>query len=205
MLLVDDEELFKQGLRALLEKENFVGQIFEATDAFEAIKLVKSQHIDIMLLDVRLRGPKGPELLAKLNEIGARPKVIAVTGLEGVELIINLLKLGINGVVFKLDGYSEIVKTLHGVISNGSFFQEKILRIIQLNSHRWDAVPTVSLTFQENELLRAIASGLTTKAIAGHLRMTEATTETYRIRLIKKLGVPNTAALLAYAYANGIL
>jgi DNA-binding CsgD family transcriptional regulator len=55
----------------------------------------------------------------------------------------------------------------------------------------------ISLNFHENELLRAIACGLTTKAIAAELKMTEATTETYRVRLMKKLGVPNTAALLA--------
>jgi DNA-binding CsgD family transcriptional regulator len=66
-------------------------------------------------------------------------------------------------------------------------------------------VPPVVLSFQENELLKIIASGLTTKEMSVRLRMTEATTETYRTRLIKKLGVPNSAALLAYAYRNGIL
>jgi two-component system invasion response regulator UvrY len=205
ILLVDDEELFRAGLRSLLEKENFIKEIHEAGNANDLDKQLMLYSIDIILLDIKLPGVKGLEFLSNLNARKEHPKVIAVTGLEGVELIINLLKSGINGIVFKLDGYSEIVKTIQEVVKTGNYFQEKTMRIIQLNSHRWDKVPTVSLSFHETELLKAIASGLTTKAIAAELRMTEATTETYRIRLIKKLGVPNTAGLLAYAYTNGIL
>src|SRR5260221_12585484 len=205
ILLVDDEGLFREGLRSLLEKENFVKEIYEAGNAHDFEQQLLIHSVYIILLDIKLPGMRGLELLSNLNARLAHPKVIAVTGLEGVELIINLLKSGINGIVFKLDGYSEIVKTIQEVMRTGNYFQEKTLRIIQVNSHRWDKTPTVSLSFHENELLRAIASGLTTKAIAAQLKMTEATTETYRIRLIKKLGVPNTAALMEYAYTNGIL
>jgi DNA-binding CsgD family transcriptional regulator len=66
-------------------------------------------------------------------------------------------------------------------------------------------MPPVSLSFKENELIRAIAGGLTTKEMATQLKMSESTTETYRTRLIKKLGVVNTAGLVAYVYRNGIL
>jgi DNA-binding NarL/FixJ family response regulator len=205
ILLVDDEELLRQGLRSMLEKERFVNQIFEACNANEFYAVLAGQTVDIILLDIKLPGIKGNQLMEDLNKKKVRPKVIAVTGLEGVELIINLLKSGVNGIVFKLDGYAEIVKTIREVVDTGNYFQEKTLRIIQTNAHRWDKVPTISLTYLENEMIRAIASGFTTKAIAGQLKMTEATTETYRIRLIKKMGTPNTAALLAYAYRNGIL
>jgi DNA-binding NarL/FixJ family response regulator len=205
ILLLDDESLFRQGLRSLLEKETFINSIYEASNAAEFNRELSSHAIDIVLLDIRLPGIKGHELITSIKTKPNHPKIIAVTGLEGVELIIYLLKAGINGIVFKLDGYSEIVRTIKEVIDSGNYFQDKTLRVIQVNSHRWDKVPTIHLTFQEKELLKAIASGLTTKAIASQLRMTEATTETYRIRLIKKLSVPNTAALLAYAYTNGIL
>lgn len=205
ILLVDDEELFRQGLRSLLEKEDFIKGIFEAGNAKECFEQLARHEMDIILLDIKLPGIKGRELLVDLNKRESRPKVIAVTGLEGVELVINLLKAGINGIVFKLDGYPVIVKTIREVIDSGNYFQEKTLKVIQSNAHRWDKVPTISLSFHENELLRSIASGLTTKQIANQLKMTEATTETYRIRLIRKLGVTNTAALMAYAQRNGLL
>lgn len=205
ILLVEDEALIRQGLKALLERENFVRDIFEAADAEQFHSQLSLHHVDVILLDVKLPGVKGQELLTGLSEREVHPKVIAVTGLEGVELIINLLKSGVNGIAFKLDGYSEIVTTIKEVLISGHYFQEKITNIIQANAHRWDHIPPVSLSFQETELLRIIATGLTTKEIALQLKMTEATTETYRTRLIKKLGVPNSAALLAYAYRNGIL
>lgn len=205
ILLVDDEELFRQGLRSLLEKEDFINEIHDARDAKEFYTQLTVHRIDLILLDIKLPGINGQELVLDLRKKEDHPRIIAVTGLEGVELIINLLKSGINGIVFKLDGYSEIVKTIQEVMHSGNYFQEKTLRIIQSNAHRWSKVPSVVLTFHEKELLRLVATGLTTKAIASELRMTEATTETYRIRLIKKLGVPNTAAMLAYAHRNGIL
>lgn len=205
ILLVDDEALIREGLRSLLEKEPFVGEIYEASDAEEFKDVISKKMIDIILLDIRLRDTTGIELLEILKSNGTQPKIIAVTGMEGVELIINLLKAGVDGIVYKLDGYEEIKKTIKSILASGNYFPEKILRIIQSNVMRWDDIPTITLTIQEIEILKAIARGSVTKEIAIELKMAESTAETYRIRLIKKVGVPNTAALLAYAYRNGIL
>ncbi|MEX2231265.1 MAG: response regulator transcription factor [Cyclobacteriaceae bacterium] len=205
ILLVDDEALIRQGLRALLEKENFVENIFEAGDAEEFRVVISKHKVDIVLLDIRLRDSTGIELLESIKRSKHQPKIIAVTGMEGIELIINLLKSGVDGIVYKLDGYDEIRKTIKSILASGNYFPEKILRIIQSNASKWDNTPTVTLSMQELSILRAISRGSITKEIATELNMSEATAETYRVRLIKKVGVPNTAALLAYAYRNGIL
>jgi DNA-binding NarL/FixJ family response regulator len=157
------------------------------------------------LLDIRLRNTTGVELLESLKKLEQIPKVIAVTGMEGVELIINLLKLGVDGIVYKLDGYEEIRKTIKSILASGNYYPEKVLRIIQSNAKSWQSTPTVLLNEKELNILKAIARGSITKEIANELKMAEATAETYRLRLIKKLGVSNTAGLLAYAYRNGIL
>lgn len=205
VLIVDDEALLRQGLRALLEKEDFINTIFEAEDEQTFINQLSAQRIDIILLDIRLRKTNGVELIKKLESLEQQPKVIAVTGLDGIEVIINLLKSGIHGIVYKLDGYGEIITAIRNILLSGSYFQESIVKIIQSNAQRWENIPSVLLTFQEKELLKAIANGATTKEIASALKMTPSTAETYRIRLMKKLGVSNTAALLAYAFRNGIL
>jgi DNA-binding NarL/FixJ family response regulator len=205
ILLVDDEALLREGLRSLLKAEPFIRNIYEAGNAHEFKAAVETLHIDIILLDIRLGGSNGLELLSGLSKKNVHVKVIAVTGLEGVELVINLLKAGVQGVVFKLDGYTEILRSIKAILGADNYFSDKIIKIIQTNASRWDHVPPVLLNPVESELLKSLAHGLTTKAIAGEMKMSEATTETYRIRLIKKLGVSNTAALLAYAYRNGIL
>jgi DNA-binding NarL/FixJ family response regulator len=203
-LLVEDEALIREGLRSLLEKEKFTNQIYEASTAREFHQEMEKQ-IDFVLMDFRLPDTNGLDLLQALKNKEPQPKVIMLTGLEGSELLMNLLKSGVHGVVYKLDGYKEILKTINGVLENGSYFPPQILNIIQANAHKWDKVPPVVLSLPERDLLKAIASGLTTKEIASLLKMSDSTAETYRIRLIKKVGVQNTAGLLAYAYTNGIL
>lgn len=205
LLLIDDEALIREGLRALLEKEPFVGNILEAGDSEQLHHHLSSSRIDVVLLDIRLRNTTGVELIDAIKKLEPCPKVIVVTGMEGVELIINLLKGGVDGIVYKLDGYEEIRKTIRSTLVSGNYFPEKILKVIQSNASKWDNMPSVMLTMQEMDILRALARGSITKEIAQELKMAEGTAETYRLRLIKKVGVPNTAALLAYAYRNGIL
>ena len=203
-MLVEDEALLREGLKSLLLQEPFVKNITEAGTSSEFLSAI-AEPPDLILLDIRLKGTNGLELLEILKKKKLESKVIAVTGLEGVELMINLLKSGVDGIVFKLDGYQEIVKAIKSVFEKENYFPEKIIKIIQANAGRWDKIPPVLLSPQESELLKGITQGLTTKEIAAAMKMGEATTETYRVRLIKKLGVTNTAALLAYAYRNGIL
>ncbi|MGC1242341.1 MAG: response regulator transcription factor [Chryseosolibacter sp.] len=205
ILIVDDEALIREGLTSLLQKEEFVGNIYEAGDAAEFSKHMSRNKVDIVLLDIRLRNSSGLALLENMKRSEPRPKTIAVTGMEGVELIITLLKNGVDGIVYKLDGYDEIRKTIKSILASGNYYPDKILKVIQSNAGQWDNTPSVLLTRPELDLLRAIARGSITKEIANELKMAEATAETYRLRLIKKVGVPNTAALLAYAYRNGIL
>jgi DNA-binding NarL/FixJ family response regulator len=204
VLIVDDEVLLRQGLRFMLEKEPFVKNILEAGDVDE-FKAVINDTIDVILLDIRLRKTNGLELIKVVRDLGLNPKIIAVTGLDGVELIINLLKSGVQGIVYKLDGYDQILKAIKAAMGGDTYFPDNVMRIIQSNHKHWENTPSVILTVQEKELLKAIANGLTTKEMAGNFKMSEATAETYRIRLMKKVGVSNTAALMAYAYRNGIL
>jgi DNA-binding NarL/FixJ family response regulator len=205
ILLVEDEALVREGLHSLLKKEDFVREVYQAGTNQEFFEKMAIHPIDLILLDLRLQGSSGLDILTAMKKKRTQPRVIAVTGLEGVEVIIHLLKSGVNGIVFKLDGYKEILAAIRSVMTSGSYFTEKILKVIQVNAARWDSAPPVTLTFHEKELLQTIAAGMTTKEISQQLKMSEATAETYRIRLNRKLGASNTAALLAFAYKNGLL
>jgi DNA-binding NarL/FixJ family response regulator len=205
LLLVDDETLFRQGLRAMLCKEEFIKGIYEAGNASEFKEQLATHRIDVILLGVRLRDTNGLELMEVIKKSSHQPKVIAITAFDGVAMIINLLKSGINGIVCKLNGIDEILKAIKTVMRSERYFPESILKIVQSNTHRLDEIPSLLLSFQEKALLKSLASGATTKEIALQLKMTFTTAETYRVRLMKKAGVSNTAGLLAFAFRNGIL
>jgi DNA-binding NarL/FixJ family response regulator len=204
-LIVDDEALLREGLKSLLQHEYFVKNIYEASSKDEVLQQLAQHQVEIILLDIHLGKVSGLELLGVLKKMPSSPKVIVVTGLEGIELIINLLKEGVSSITFKLDGYAEILKGIKSVLEGGTYFPERITQIIRKNSHRWDQIPPVILTDREKDLLSALARGLTTKEVAEELKMSEGTAETYRLRLIKKTGAHNTAGLLAFAFNNGIL
>ena len=178
--------------------------IYEADGKSQFIKQLEKK-IDIILLDFKLGSSNGIELLQHTKTLKNKAKVIALTGLEGTELILNLLRAGVNGIVYKLDGYSQIKQTIERVIEGESYFSQKVLYIIQKNAHTWEGASPVILSYQEKELLKAISAGLTTKEISVVLKMTEATIETYRVRLIKKVKAQNTASLIAYGFRNGLL
>ena len=204
LLIVDDEVLIREGLKSLFESEPFIGKVIEAGSREEFLQLF-DHSIDIVLLDFKLPDANGLELLQWIRSKNTELKVVALTGLDGTEVILNLLKAGANGLVYKLDGYAEIRKTIVSVLEGESYYSTKVVSIIQKNAHRWDQVPPVTLSVKEKELLTGISRGLTTKEIAEEMKMSEATIETYRVRLLKKVNVLNTAALIAYAYRNGLL
>lgn len=203
-LMVENDTLLRQGFVNLLKREYFVRNVYEAANAVEFEAQLNSHAIDIILLDIHLGGVSGVELLLKLRKMPVQPKVIVVTGLEGIELVINLLKAGVDAIVSKLDGYAEVVRAVKVVMKGETYFPDHVVQVIRNNASRWESVPPVTLTDREKEFLRALSQGLTTKEIAVNLKMAESTAETYRLRLQKKLGVHNTAALLAYAYSNGM-
>ncbi len=204
LLIVDDEVLIREGLKSLLESEPFIGKVIEAGSRKDFLQIF-DHSIDIILLDFKLPDTNGLELLQWIRSENADVKVVALTGLDGTEVILNLLKAGVNGLVYKLDGYAEIRKTIVSVLEGESYYSAKVVAIIQKNAHRWDQVPPVTLSVKEKELLMGISRGLTTKEIADEMKMSEGTIETYRVRLLKKVNVLNTAALIAYAYRNGLL
>ncbi len=203
--MVDDDVLLREGLRSLLISESGIADVLEARDASGCLGILKTKKIDLVLLDIRLPGTNGLELLYEIRSLHPDLPVVVVTGLEGTELLVNLLKAGVNGIAFKLDGFKAVLEAINQVRSHGQYFPERILTVIKIFSHRWDHVPKVLLTYQEKEVLRAIHDGLTPKELAALLKLPENTAETYRGRLLKKVKVPNTAALLAFAYRNGLL
>lgn len=131
ILIIDDEALLREGLTALLKKEDFVRDVHEASCLRECYEKMAVHRIDLILLDIRLQGASGLEVLTGLKKKRIPPKMIAVTGLEGAEVVIALLKKGIDGIVHKLDGYKEIVAAIKSVMGpHGTYFQEKTIKII---------------------------------------------------------------------------
>jgi two-component system response regulator DegU len=205
LLLVEDEVMVREGFRAMLEREPFTTQVHEAGNGSETLTTLHAKTIDLILLDIRLKDIHGVELARKIRNLFPDVKIIAVTGLDGAELILNLLKSGIHGFVQKMNGFDQIRKAIQAVAEDGQYFPERVVNTIKQNLDHWESPPPVQLTDKELELLRAIVAGLTTKEIADKLQLAMRTVETNRVRLMKKTNTFNTAGLIAYSFRNGII
>jgi len=204
-LLADDEKLVRQGTSLLLEKNGIASKIYEAGNGHEAIQILQQHSIDVVLLDIRMPGKTGFEVLREVKKTFSKTFVIAVTGFEGTELILNLLREGVHGFVQKINGIDEIMKAVHVVTTGSRYFSEIVMHAIQAHADQWETVPPVNFKEPELKLLKAIAEGLTTKEIADRNHMSVRTAETNRQRLLEKTQSLNTAGLLAYAFRNGII
>lgn len=203
LLLAEDEAMVRQGIRAMLEKEG-ITKIYEAATGNEALVILQQNTIDIVLLDIRMPGKSGIETFKEIKKVLPKIPIIVVTGLEGTELILNLLKAGVHGFVQKMNGFEEIMKALEAIAGGGRYFSEEVMEVIRNYSDHWDP-PTIQFKDRELQLLKVIAEGLTSKEIAEKFHMSVRTAETNRQRLLDKTRSLNTAGLIAYAYRNGII
>jgi DNA-binding NarL/FixJ family response regulator len=204
-LMVEDEAMIRQLLRPLLQTEPFVRNIYEARnrDEFEALL---SKNIDIVLLDMKLRETHGLDLIPIIKKKSKDIKIIVVTGKEGKQLMSDLVDLGVHGIVYKLEGYTELRKAILESIRGKCYLTPRALEILVESRPEYKKGHAIKkLKKTDHEILRHIAAGLTSKDIAKKCKMTLETVETYRKRLLQKANVPNTAALLVWAYENGLL
>jgi two-component system response regulator DegU len=205
LLLADDDKLVRQGTASLLEKNGITSVIYEAGNGHEAIQLLQQHTVDGVLLDIRMPGKTGIEVLREIKKSFPKTFVIAVTGFDGTELILNLLQEGVHGFVQKTNGVEEVLKALNIVATGGRYFSEVVMQAIHAHADQWEIVPPVNFRAQELKLLKAIAEGLTTKEIADRYCLSIRTAETNRQRLLRRTQSLNTAGLIAYAYRNGII
>ncbi|HYG03726.1 MAG TPA: response regulator transcription factor [Chryseosolibacter sp.] len=205
LLLAEDEIMVRQGLKALLYQQPNIRIIHEAGNSDEVLAVLASNNVDIILLDVRMPGMQCILLVEQIRRNYPDVKILVITGLFGTELIFNLLKAGIHGFVQKMNGFDEIEKAIDQIMISNQYLSSDVIEIIQQNVSYWKYVPPIKLTEKEVALLKAIVSGLTTKAIAEKFDIPASSAETNRNRLMKKTGTQNTAELIAYAFRNGII
>jgi DNA-binding NarL/FixJ family response regulator len=205
VLLVDDDTMFRECLCGLLKKEPFVSAVYEAHDEAGFLHQLHNHSINFILLDIKLKTVSGLELLEKIGDVGERPSVIALTGLAGSALTINLLRAGFDGIVYKLNAYQELVTAITQVLDTGSYLTPEVRELIRKSAHKWGKLPPVVLSYKEMEVLKAIASGIKTDEMATLFKMTPGSTRKLKRKLMNDLGVRSSAAVVAYAYENGIL
>jgi two-component system response regulator NreC len=204
VVLADDHEIVRQGLRVLLEREGFqcVG---EASDGREAARVCEAQHPEVAILDVSMPLLNGIDAAREIIKSNPRTKVVLLTMHTEDNLILESLRAGVTGYVLKTKASNELVQALRAVCRGEMYLTQSISRTIVQAFLQKDELPTRPLSDRERQVLQLVAEGKSTKEIATLLGISVNTAESHRANIMEKLDIHDTAGLVRYALHNGII
>ena len=204
VLLADDHEIVRQGLRILLEREGFQ-VVGEAPDGHEAVKLCEASHPEVAILDVSMPLLNGVDAAREIMKANPHTKVVLLTMHTEDHLILESLRAGVTGYVLKTKAASELVQALRAACRGEMFLTQSISRTIVQAFLQNTPVPSNPISDRERQVLQLVAEGKTTKEIASLLGISAKTAESHRSNLMEKLNIHDTAGLVRYAIRIGLI
>jgi DNA-binding NarL/FixJ family response regulator len=204
IILADDHQIFRQGLKALLGRENFE-VVGEASDGHEAVRLARDLRPDVAVLDFAMPLLNGMDAARQIQQVSPRTRTVLLTMHNEDHYVLEGLRAGINGYVVKTQAAADLVRAIHEVSRGQVYLSPGVSRALVDAYLSGTAPPVDPLTPREREVIQLIAEGKTTKAIADLLSISVKTAETHRTRIMEKLEIHQTAGLVRYAIRRGVI
>jgi DNA-binding NarL/FixJ family response regulator len=210
ILLVDDHQIMRQGLRQLISVEPGMTVVGEASSGQSAKDQVRTLAPHMVLMDLHLPDECGVETTRQILAESPAVKVVALSSDSGPEMVLRALRAGVSGYLVKEDGSDELIRAIQTVMDHRFYLSPAVSSTVisqftESSGRGKTGTATVELSERERMLLRLIAAGNRNKDIAAALAVTVKSAETYRLRLQKKLGCASTAELVRYAIRAGIV
>ena len=210
VMLVDDQNLVRKGVRSLLELAEDIEVIAEASDGSEAVAKVPEHGPDVVLLDMRMPGMNDVEVLRQLNEAGTLPPTIILTTFDDEELVLAGIRNGAKGYLLKDVALDELVSAIKTVAEGGSIVKpavtERLLKGLENLETDFSALDRPDpLTDRETEILRLMAGGYSNKEIASSLCVAEGTVKNHVSNILSKLGVRDRTRAVLKAFELGFV
>jgi DNA-binding NarL/FixJ family response regulator len=211
ILIVDDHELVRRGIKGLLNTKSRWRIIGEAADGVEAIEKAKKLKPDVVILDIDMPNLNGLEATPQIREAVPDAKIIVLTLHESGEMVRRALEAGARGLVLKSDLAEGLVTALGEISRSELFLTPRVSEIVlreflhtengtEKTTEKSETTPTA----REREVIRLLSEGRANKEIATALGITVRTAEAHRANVMKKLGLHSLAELVHYAIRHGI-
>jgi DNA-binding NarL/FixJ family response regulator len=210
VLLADDQTLVRQGIRSLLALTPDIRVVAEAADGDEALALLDTTPVSVLLLDVRMPKRTGLDVLQALRDRKGAPPAILLTTFEDDAVAAAAIRLGARGFLLKDIGLEQLAEAIRAVAAGGTSINpaltERVLRGIErLHTDRPPFAAAVALTPRETEVLRLMATGASNREIAEMLGGAEGTIKNHASSILSKLGVRDRTRAVLRAIELGLL
>ena len=197
IIIVDDHEMVRLGLRMTLEEYKEFQILAEGEDGSDAISLCKEYKPDILLIDMKMPGIDGIEASLKIKSFQPDIKILMLTAHDSKEIIAQAIGAGINGYIIKTSPSEEIILAIKMIAKGSSYYPENH-KITETKNER-------KLTDREIEILKLISKGYSSTQIGDKLFLSKYTILNHLKNIIRKLNLKNTTEAVLYASSNGII
>lgn len=208
VLLADDHALVRAGIRSLLNALPQVDVVGEAGSGDEALALTRNLHPDVLLLDISMAGMSGLEALAALRAEESTTRIIILSMHAEQEYVAQALRVGAEGYLLKDAAPAELEIALRAVMRNETYLSPAVSRQVVAGFRQGLTAPSSpldALTPRQQQILKLIAEGKSTKEIAFDLELSVKTVETHRAQLMERLQIRDVPGLTRYAIRIGLI
>ena len=204
VLLADDHQIVRQGIKVLLEREGF-DVVGEASDGREAVQMAAKLRPDVAVVDFVMPLLNGLDAGVQIQRDSPRTKAILLTMATEAQYVLEAFRGGLRGYVIKTQAAADLVQAIREILRNALYVSPGISRTLVEAYLSKTALPPDPLTVREREVLQLVAEGRTTKEVATVLGLSVKTAETHRTKIMRKLEIHETAGLVRYAIRRGLV
>lgn len=205
-LISDDHAIVRKGLKDLLREEFPKAEFFEAVNSQEAITLVSTCAMDVILLDISMPGRNGMETLKQMRAMGIKSPILMLSMHSEDQYAVRALRAGASGFINKESANDELLSAIHRVLNGKKYITAAVAeKLADSVGSPEQKLLHESLSDREMQVLQQIASGKTVSEIAEEISLSVNTVSTYRARILEKLSLNNSAELTRYAIDNHLV
>ena len=215
ILLADDHEVVRAGLRALLEEQSGWEVVAEAVDGRDAVEKASKLKPDAVVIDIAMPSLNGLEAVRQIVKAVPNTKVLVLTMYDSDPLIQQVLQAGARGYLLKSDAGRDLVSAIDALRRNKTFFTPKVSQMVlegyldknpkEKDNEAEMEAESLRLTSRQREIVQLLAEGKSSKEVAAVLGLSVKTAETHRANIMRKLDCHSVTELVRYAIRNNII
>lgn len=209
IVLADDHNIIRDGLKSMLEKQSNLEVVAEADNGRNAVDIVRQTVPDVVVMDVGMPELNGIDATRQILSESPKTKILALSMHSDKQFVLTMLKSGASGYLLKNCVFNELIQAIDTVVNNKTYLSPSIANLVleelvtSQNNQASSAGRTI-LTGREREVLQLLTEGKTTKQIAAELHVSVSTVETHRRQTMEKLNLHSIAELTKYAIREGL-
>ncbi len=206
VIIVDDHQLFREGLKVLLKNLSYIGEVFEAANGQDFLTLLCSVKPDVVFMDVSMPVMGGIDATRKATQLYPDMRIIGLSMYTEEAYYYRMIDAGARGFLLKNSSIQEVDNAINHVLNGKSYFSQEILTLLIKNVNRKKNLPINSdLSEREQAVLFQICKGLSNIEIAELMHISKRTVDKHRENILLKTGSKNTVGLVFFAIKNGIV